>query len=67
MCSCLQGISIAYLKLSKHYVLMLYIVGIKTFETTLFFCHLKFSWCHSLILSTVHTSAFLINIPNVFH
>lgn len=53
MWSCFQGISIAYLKLFKHRVLMLYVIGIKTFEAALIFCHLKFSWHHSLILSAV--------------
>jgi len=42
MWSCLQGINTAYLKLSKHYVVMLYITGIKTFEIVLIFCDLKF-------------------------
>lgn len=51
MWSRLQGINTAYLKLSKHYVVMLYITGIKTFETVLIFCQLKFSWHHSSILS----------------
>jgi len=46
---------------------MLYIIGIKTFETVLIFCHLKFSWHHSLILSAVVHKWFLINIPNIVH
>lgn len=44
---------------------MLYIIGIKTFETALILCHLQFSWHHSLILSAVSTSVFIINIPNI--